>query len=35
MIIVTEKAVKEVKRIKTSDPTAAESNLRVQVAGGG
>lgn len=35
MINVTEKAVKEIKRIKTVDPTATESNLRVQVAGGG
>jgi iron-sulfur cluster assembly protein len=35
MITVTEKAVKEIKRIKTTDPTATDSNLRVQVAGGG
>lgn len=35
MINVTEKAVKEIKRIKTSDPTAMNANLRVQVTGGG
>ena len=35
MIQVTDKAVKEIKRIKETDPTATESNLRVQVVGGG
>ena len=36
MITVTEKAVKEIKRIQTTDPTAGDgSNLRVQVVGGG
>jgi iron-sulfur cluster assembly protein len=35
MINVTEKAVNEIKRIKGSDPTATNANLRVQVAGGG
>lgn len=35
MINVTEKAVNEIKRIKSSDPTAANANLRVQVTGGG
>ncbi len=35
MINVSEKAVSEIKRIKTSDPTAIGANLRVQVAGGG
>ena len=35
MINVTEKAVGEIKRIKTTDPTASDANLRVQVAGGG
>lgn len=35
MINVTEKAINEIKRIKTSDPTASGANLRVQVAGGG
>ena len=35
MIEVTEKAVKEIKRILTSDPEALDSNLRVMVTGGG
>jgi iron-sulfur cluster assembly protein len=35
MIAITEKAVKEVKRIIETDPTAKDSNLRVQVVGGG
>ena len=35
MINVTEKAVKEIRRIKTTDLTAVDSKLRVQVAGGG
>ena len=35
MIEVTEKAVKEIKRILTSDPEAEGANLRVQVTGGG
>lgn len=35
MITMTEKAVKEIKRIQTSDPTAANTSVRVQVIGGG
>ena len=35
MILMTDKAVKEIKRIKESDPTATHSILRVQVTGGG
>lgn len=35
MIEMTEKAVKEIKRIQTTDPTALGANLRVQVSGGG
>lgn len=35
MMTLTEKAVKEIKRIQANDPTAAGSNLRVQVTGGG
>ena len=35
MINVTDKAAGEINRIKTSDPTATNANLRVQVAGGG
>jgi iron-sulfur cluster assembly protein len=35
MITVTDKAVKEIKRIQSSDPTAAGTNVRVQVVGGG
>ncbi|MCM2276483.1 MAG: iron-sulfur cluster assembly accessory protein [Oligoflexia bacterium] len=34
-IVVTEKALKEIKRIRETDPTAADSNLRVMVVGGG
>ena len=35
MIELTEKAVGEIKRIKSSDPTHNEAHLRVQVVGGG
>ena len=35
MITITDKAVKEIKRIRESDPSAAEANLRVMVVGGG
>ncbi|MBC7387506.1 MAG: iron-sulfur cluster assembly accessory protein [Cryobacterium sp.] len=35
MINVTEKAVSEIRRIQTTDPTAKDSSLRVMVAGGG
>src|SRR5688572_4562508 len=35
MIQVTEKAVQEIKRIQSTDPTANGSKLRVQVVGGG
>lgn len=35
MIQMTEKAIKEIKRLIETDPTAKDSNLRVQVAGGG
>ncbi len=35
MIAITEKAVKEVKRLMETDPTAKDTNLRVQVVGGG
>lgn len=35
MIEVTEKAVKEIKRIIATDPDAEGSNLRVMVTGGG
>ena len=35
MITVTEKAAKEIKRIRENDPAAAKSNLRVQATGGG
>jgi iron-sulfur cluster assembly protein len=35
MITVTEKAIKEIKRIQLNDPTTNEGNLRVQVVGGG
>ncbi len=35
MIKATEKAIKEIKRIKSTDPTAADANLRVMVTGGG
>lgn len=34
-IEITAKAVNEIKRIQTTDPTATNSNLRVQVVGGG
>ncbi|MCM2323086.1 MAG: iron-sulfur cluster assembly accessory protein [Oligoflexia bacterium] len=34
-IVVTEKAFKEIKRIRENDPSAAEANLRVMVVGGG
>ena len=35
MITMTEKAVKEIKRIQTTDPTAVNATLRVMVVGGG
>jgi iron-sulfur cluster assembly protein len=35
MIQVTEKAVKELKRILANDPEAVGAKLRVQVSGGG
>src|SRR4051794_40439778 len=35
MIQVTDKAVSEIRRIKTTDASAADANLRVQVTGGG
>jgi iron-sulfur cluster assembly protein len=35
MITVTEKALKEIKRIQASDPATNEGHLRVQVVGGG
>jgi iron-sulfur cluster assembly protein len=35
VITVSEKAVKEIKRIQASDPATNEGNLRVQVVGGG
>jgi iron-sulfur cluster assembly protein len=35
VIQITEKAVKEIKRIQTSDPTASDAALRVMVVGGG
>lgn len=35
MITVTEKALNEIKRIKTTDPTATNAMLRVMVVGGG
>lgn len=35
MINVTEKALKEINRIRTSDPSANGNMLRVMVAGGG
>lgn len=35
MIAVTEKAIGEIKRIQTSDASARDAHLRVQVAGGG
>ena len=35
MINVTEKALKEIARIQTQDPSSNEGHLRVQVVGGG
>ena len=35
MINLTDNAVSEVKRIKTSDPAQTHAHLRVQVVGGG
>jgi iron-sulfur cluster assembly protein len=35
MITMTEKAVKELKRIMQSDPTAKDAAVRVMVVGGG
>ena len=35
MIQVTEKALNEIRRIQTTDPTAVGANLRVMVTGGG
>jgi len=35
MIKATEKAIKEIRRIKSSDPAATDANLRVMVTGGG
>jgi iron-sulfur cluster assembly protein len=35
MITLTEKAIKEIKRLQETDPTATGSLLRVQVTGGG
>src|SRR5436305_10416320 len=35
MIQMTDKAVSEIKRILTTDPTANGANLRVMVVGGG
>lgn len=35
VIKVTEKALKEIRRIQTSDPATNDGNLRVQVVGGG
>jgi iron-sulfur cluster assembly protein len=35
MITMTEKAVKEIKRILVTDPAAKGASLRVQVVGGG
>src|ERR1700756_5472242 len=35
MITMTEKAVKELKRIMETDPTAKDASLRVMVVGGG
>lgn len=34
-IQVTDKAVNEIKRIQTSDPSAQNANLRIMVVGGG
>lgn len=35
MITITDKAVSEIKRIQSSDPTSAAAALRVMVVGGG
>ena len=35
MITMTDQAVQEIKRIKTSDPSHRNAHLRVQVIGGG
>jgi iron-sulfur cluster assembly protein len=35
MIMITDKAVKEIKRIQASDPAAPNASLRVMVVGGG
>lgn len=35
MITISDKAVTEIKRLKASDPDAKDSNIRVQVVGGG
>ncbi len=35
MIQLTDQAVSEIKRIKTSDPAQTDAHLRVQVVGGG
>lgn len=35
MITITDKAVKEIQRIKSADASATESHLRVMVTGGG
>lgn len=35
MMTLTEKAVKEIKRLQENDPTTKGSSLRVQVTGGG
>jgi iron-sulfur cluster assembly protein len=35
MIEVTEKAIKEIKRIQSNDPATNDGHLRVQVVGGG
>jgi iron-sulfur cluster assembly protein len=35
MITITEKAVKEIKRIMDTDPTATNASVRVMVVGGG
>ena len=35
MILLTEKAVLEIRRIKSTDASAENANLRVQVIGGG
>lgn len=35
MIEITEKAIKEINRLKSVDPTATQAAIRVQVIGGG